>query len=293
MQMAKMESKCSRPSAVRVGAYGLYLPDLQDAADLLVEAPAEWMQWRIAQLRGCGTPEEFVSDRQARLQSATGGWVDIDRDARRSILHLPDTPPPGAIVHPYLATTAITAAHWRGFNSFHAGAFLLDGRAWGILGARGTGKSTLLAALHMKGIPILTDDLLIIGKQMTAFAGPRCIDLRRETAEALDAGEYIGVVGTRERWRLPVGSVGAEAQFGGWIWPAWDEYGLQIMSAEHRLHILFNNLALRVEQRNSSAISRMMDLFALPMIRYSRSRDIQTLVDDTQRVLDGLKAATA
>jgi len=271
----------------------LHLPDLQDAADLLVEAPAGWMEWRIALVEDRGRPEEFVCDRQARLRSAPAGWVDIDRDAHSSTLHLPEAPLPGPIVHPHLAATAITAAHWRGFNSFHAGAFLLDGKAWGILGERGTGKSTLLATLFMKGIPILTDDVLIIGGQLTAFAGPRCIDLRRETAEALSVGEYIGVAGTRERWRLQVGGVDAEAQIGGWIWPVWDDYGLQVLSVEQRVDVLFGNLALRVEQRDHSAVSRMMDLVALPMVCYSRSRAFQALGDDTQRLLDGLRAATA
>ena len=273
-----------------IGVYGLSLPDLAQATDLLLEAPARWTRWQLECLEGRGMPEELVTDTQGRLRLAPEGWVDVDRAARKSTLHLPLTPTLGALAHPYLASTAITVAHWHNFSSFHAGAFLLDGRAWGVLGNRGTGKSTLLATLCLRETPILSDDVLIIGGDLLAFAGPRCIDLRRETAEALQAGEYQGMMGTRERWRLPLGSVEAEVPFAGWICPVWGEPDFAIVPLEQRVATLAENLALRVEQHADSAISRLMDLFALPMVRFSRPREISRLDRETERLLSRLRA---
>jgi hypothetical protein len=271
------------------GAYGLRLPDLDQDTEILIDAPTEWTSWQIEHLEEVGTPEEFVNDTRGRLRLAPEGWVDIDREARKSTLHLAGRPTLGAIAHPYLASTAITVAHWHGFNSFHSGAFLLNRRAWAVLGNRGTGKSTLLATLCLQGMPILTDDVLVLGRDLRAFAGPRCIDLRSETAEALDAGEYQGVMGTRERWRLGLDRIDAEVPFAGWICPVWGEAGLEVVPPEQRVAVLFENLALRVEQHAAPALSRLMDLFALPMLRYSRPREITTLHREAEWLISRLR----
>ncbi len=65
-----------------------------------------------------------------------------------------------------------------GRRSFHTGAFVASGGAWGILGGRDDGKSTMLAWLAVHGHEIVCDDVLIVG-QGDALAGPRCIDLRQ------------------------------------------------------------------------------------------------------------------
>jgi hypothetical protein len=272
------------------GAYGLRLFNFAQDTEILIDAPAQWTPWQIDHVAEVGTPDEFVTDTRGCLRLAPEGWADIDREARKSTLHLAHRPTLGAIAHPYLASTAITAAHWHGFNSFHAGAFLLDGAAWAVLGARGAGKSTLLATLCLRETPILTDDVLILGGDLMAFAGPRCIDLRREPAEVLDVGEYQGVMGTRERWRLGLDRVEAEVPFAGWICPVWGETGLQIVPPEERVAVLFQNLALRVEQHATSALSRLMDLFALPMLRYSRPRDITSLDGQAEWLISRLRA---
>jgi hypothetical protein len=50
----------------------------------------------------------------------------------------------------------------RGIESLHATGVVLDGTAFGILGNNGYGKSTLAAALLSRGLPLLTDDLLVL-----------------------------------------------------------------------------------------------------------------------------------
>ena len=44
-------------------------------------------------------------------------------------------------------------AYWLGRESFHAGGFVVGGKTWGILGGRGSGKSTTVARLALAGAP--------------------------------------------------------------------------------------------------------------------------------------------
>jgi len=270
---------------VRVGAYGLHLPDLSDAADLLVEAPEGWPRWQIVLAAGSGTPTEFVEQSRARVCSEPSGWVDIDLSTRTSTMNLPQELPHAEIAHPFLGSTAVVVAHWRGLQSFHAGAFITDSGAWAILGYKGAGKSSLLAALSGMGVPILTDDVLVIGEQLQGFAGPRCIDLRRETASALNVGVDLGVVGARERWRLQLDPVATELPLAGWICLEWGEPAILPVPAHERIRSLYQSIALRVEQHDPGVLARLMDLLVLPMVCVQRRRSIATLNETAATVL--------
>jgi len=270
------------------GAYGLRLPALQGCRELLADAPQRWTEWRIDVGAGSGAPAELLEDARARIRSAPSGWVDIDRERRSSTINLPKTPAPAEIAQPFLGSTAIVAAHWAGLHSFHAGAFVAhDGRAWAILGSRGAGKSSLLAALALTGTPILADDVVVVGEDLQGLAGPRCIDLRTETAAALGVGEPLGVVGTRERWRLrldPVAPVAPEVPMGGWIQLEWGEPEIYGVAPEQRVRTLLANVALRAEQRDPAALSRLMELFALPMVCVRRPRKLERISETAERL---------
>jgi hypothetical protein len=274
------------PAPVRPGAYGLHLPTLRDAGDLLVQAPQQWTEWQIVLADGSGSPEEFVDDSHARIRSAPSGWVDVDRGLRTSTLHLPRAPNTAEIAQPFLGSTAVVAAHWMGLQSFHAGAFVAHGRAWAILGTKGAGKSSLLAALSLRGLEILADDVLVVDRRLQGLAGPRCIDLRHETSAALGVGETLGVVGTRERWRMDLRPVEPEVPLGGWVSLEWGAPEIQRVPAQERLEALFANLALRAEKKDPAVLSRLMELFALPMLRVRRPRDIGR-IDETAERLGG------
>ncbi len=127
-----------------------------------------------------------------------------------------------ALVHPHLAGVAAVAAHWLGRESFHAGAFVAGGGVWGLLGERGAGKSSMLASLALAGVPVVSDDVLVLDSR-TALAGPRSIDLRSDASAHLDAGEPLGVIGGRERWRLPLAPIAPELPLRGWVVLGWDE----------------------------------------------------------------------
>jgi hypothetical protein len=271
----------------RPGAYGLHLPALADAADMLVDAPDRWSDWHIELAAGAGRPREFLDDARARLVCEPSGWVDIDRAARTSRMHLPGAPTLPEIAQPRLGITGIVAGYWRGDHSFHAGAFVAGGMAWGILGSKGAGKSSLLAMLASMAVPVLADDVLIVNGRLDVFAGPRCIDLRREAALALGLGESIGVLGTRERWRMHLRPAPCEVPLGGFVCLEWGSPAVSHVPPNDRVRTLYANLALPLgEQRDPAALSTLMELLALPMVRIRRPREIERM-DETADLLLG------
>jgi hypothetical protein len=276
----------------RPGAYGLQLPTLRNAGDLLVQAPEDWTEWQVVLAEGGGSPEEFVDDSRARIRSAPSGWVDVDRARHTSTLHLPRRPSPAEIAQPFLGSTAVVVAHWMGLHSFHAGAFVAHDKAWAILGSKGAGKSSLLATLSLRGVPILADDVLVVDQKLQGLAGPRCIDLRRKAAAALGVGETLGIVGTRERWRMGLNPVDHAVPLGGWIRLEWGEPEIQRVPAQERVEALFANLALRAQSHDPLVLSRLMELFALPMLCVRRPRDIAR-IDEAAERLDGHLAELA
>jgi hypothetical protein len=266
------------------GAYGLRLPGLRGRPELLTPAPAGWSEWRIALGEGAGAPAEVLEDTHARIRSAPSGWVDVDRRRRSSTLHHPQPPTTAAIAQPFLGSTAIVVAHWGGLHSFHAGAFVAGGKAWAILGSKGDGKSSLLAALALGGTPIVTDDVLVVDTRLYALAGPRCVDLRAPTAAALGVGESLGVVGTRERWRLPLGPVSPEVPLGGWVTLEWGAPAIGPVVPEQRVETLLANVGLRAPTRDPAVLARLMELFALPMVCVRRPKALARLDECAARI---------
>jgi hypothetical protein len=220
-------TEARRDTSFLLGAYGLTfegsLVEMDVEQELFVAAAPEWPRWEVrwedlghADPAYSGVVDMTWSPDRSTLPSRPRGYVSIDRLANRTTLHLPERPSAAALVHPYLASTGMIAGHWMGRAPFHAGAFELEGRAWGVLGGREMGKSSLLMALNRSGALVLTDDLLVLS-ETRAYAGPRCLDLRKGAAEHFGAGEYLGVVGARERWRVRLPAAPPLAPYAGWI----------------------------------------------------------------------------
>ncbi len=252
-----------------------------------MDAPERWSDWHIEIATGTGRPNEFVDDSRARLICEPSGWVDIERATRNSKLFLPEMPTMPEIAHPRLGITGIVAAYWRGDHRFHAGAFIADGFAWGILGSKGDGKSSLLATLASMGIPVLADDVLIIDRRLRALAGPRCVDLRPEAALALGIGQSIGLVGARQRWRTRLGKVPCEVPLGGFVCLEWGRTAVSRLSLEDRVRMLYANQALLLGEHRDSAIS-LMELFGLPIVRMRRPRQIEGIAETGEILLDAI-----
>jgi hypothetical protein len=128
--------------------------------------------------------------------------------------------PPDELVHPYLWPVASVFSRWHGREAFHAGALVLAGGAWALIGAKGGGKSSLLAAHALAGGEVLSDDLVVVEDER-AFAGPRCIDLRR----ALPLQDSSGLTSTRggTRLRMGLGAIAPALPLRGWIFLTWGQ----------------------------------------------------------------------
>jgi hypothetical protein len=253
---------------------------------MLNDAPPGWPRLDVAVRLDPGPEpaEERISDRAATLRLLSGGWVEVDRASATATFRMRSRPSARALVHPHLAAPAAAAGYWLGRESFHAGAFVLDGRAWGVLGERGDGKSSLLACLARAGIEILCDDVLAVDR-MTAFAGPRAIDLRRDAAGQLGVGEAIGLVGLRERWRVTLGRVEPQLPLEGWLTLRWDSrVDVRAVQGRHRLTALLARRVILVPPARQDAL---IELSTLPMLELHRPRSWES----AGRVVDALLSA--
>jgi hypothetical protein len=273
-----------------VGAYGLRLHGVDAAGPLLVDADASWPLVEIGVEVGIGERGgEFVAEDEALVHLRDGGAIRLDRRARRADFTVPRPLTAHELVHPYLAPVAAVTAYWFGRESFHAGAVALDGDVWGVVGDRFAGKSSMLAWLARSGHDIVCDDMLVLDQgTATVYAGPRSIDLRREAAERLDAGEALGVVGARERWRLVLPPLDASLVLHGWVFLAWgDLTETRRLSGPERLALLASQRGLRVAARDPAAL---VDLISLPCWELRRPRDWSLIGDAGATLLDRIGA---
>jgi hypothetical protein len=270
------------------GCYGFQLDGVDAAHELLVDAPPEWP---VLELRhGRPAPPvprmDSIGPQRAEL-TMHDGWVAIEREPARATFRLPAAPPARDLVHPYLAPAAAVAARWAGRESFHAGAVVAGGGAWAVLGDKESGKSTTLAHLALSGHDVVADDLLVIDGD-AVLAGPRCIDLREASAARLEAGEPLGVVGVRERWRVELGPVAARVPLRGWITLAWDEgVGVDVLRGPERMLAL---LPFRSVQLTPGTPADLVDLSSLPVLRLRRPRRWDALPAAADRLLEAIYA---
>lgn len=254
--------------------------------ELLVDAPGSWptLEVRHAPPDGEAPLEDRVGPDRAELP-LHGGWATVERAPYRVTFRLPARPGDGALIHPYLAPAAALAARWAGRESFHAGAVVVGDGAWVVLGDKESGKSTTLADLGVAGHDVLADDLVVLDGD-AVLPGPRCIDLRAETAQHLGAGEPLGVVGARERWRLRLGPVPATVPLRGWITLAWgDEVGLEVVRGADRMLALLPFRAVQLEPEDPRVL---VNLGSAPVLRLRRPRDWGSLALARARLVDAI-----
>jgi hypothetical protein len=268
------------------GAYGFRFSGLAHARHLLVDAPESWPDVAVVrETSGTRPAREYVNDEHARLWLAGGAWAELRREPGQAEVRVPEGTSDQALVHPYLAPVALVMARWHGREGFHAGGLVADGGVWGVMGDKTAGKSTLLAWLARAGAGILSDDVLVIDGDR-AFAGPRSIDLRSEAAEVLGAGEALGHIGARDRWRVPLDPVPAELPLRGWISLEWgDAVALESVRGSERLMALMPHRGVRLEPAIPAALVR---LSALPHLRLTRPRDWGSMGEVADRLLAAL-----
>lgn len=278
-----------RPPSLVSGAYGLAFPDLPTTPNLL-PADDQWPSWEVRWEQPAGaiaSPQaESWDEERATLVAHPAGRALIERRECRTTLVLAERPTLDAVVHPYLASTAVIAGQWLGRASFHAGAFAVGGRVWGLLGGRSMGKTSTLLRLHEMGVPIVADDVLVVEEGM-AYSGPRCLDLREDVAARTGRGRYIGMAGSRERWRVDLPALTGRMPMGGWISLAWADAGTDISSlpAACRMAVLVRNRGLLTP---GAPIHSLLDLLTLPAVSFSRQPDWELGGAALDRLLDAI-----
>ena len=151
------------------------------------------------------------------------------------------------------------------------------------MGARESGKSSTLAWLAQAGLGVLCDDVLVLDGT-TALAGPRVVDLRAETAAELGAGEPLGVVGARERWRFALEPVEPELPLRGFVFLAWgDSVAAARVAARERVLRLTRELMVRIAPPNPAAL---LDLAELPCWELRRPHGLGSLDAAGRRLLE-------
>ena len=269
-----------------VGAWGIRLGPVPESPQLLSAAPPEW-PWLDVCAEVHDHPSrvsEWGPDR-AQYSLLGGHHIRVQRDPLRAELQLSRPTPAEGIVVPHLSSAASTVALWNGAQPFHAGGFVHQGGAWGVLGDKGAGKTSMLAVLNELGMPIVTDDLLIYDRG-DVLAGPRCLDLRRGAARRLRRGRDIGVVGTRRRWRVYLPPCPSRVPLHGWIVPKWgDPARVELIEPGQRIALLPAFRALRVPWQDPVAL---LDLASQPIYRWTRPRSLADMPGDVRRLLDQL-----
>ncbi len=268
------------------GAYGFRVNGVEPARHLLVDVPEDWSALTLRTRLGfdSGNPAG-VDDATARLR-VHDGLIEIDRRRGEAVFTGRRRPTPDAMVHPHLAPAAAIVARWQGRESFHAGAVILGDGAWAVMGAKGAGKSSLLAWLALGGHPVLTDDLLIIDEHLNALAGPRSIDLRESGARRLGVGVPLGVIGARERYRMTIEAVPAAIPLRGFIRLAWGGAAtVTPVPPAWRPAELAAQRAVRLLPRDPDLL---VELSALPMVELRRPCEWGRAADAADRLLCAL-----
>ena len=268
------------------GAYGFRINGVEPAQHLLVDVPAQWPSLTLRSRLGFdpGQPAR-VDQNMARLR-VHDGLLEIDRRRGEAVFTGRSRPTAEALVHPHLAPVAAIAARWRRRESFHAGAVILGDGAWAVMGAKGAGKSSLLAWLALGGHDVVTDDLLVIDEHANALAGPRSIDLRESGARRLGVGESLGVVGARERYRMVLDAVPAAVPLRGFIRLAWGGAAtVTPVPPAWRPAELAAQRAVRLVPRDPDLLVK---LSALPMVELRRPCEWGRAADAADRLLCAL-----
>ena len=274
------------------GAYGFRLvlrgsqarlPDLAPVAD---DAETVTVEHRHAALLVDRDEREAQRIAVGRRGSSL---LEVRGEPPQITVELPDSTSPEALVHPLLTVPLSILARWRGDITLHAGSFFSQGLAWAVVGSREAGKSTTLAELARRGLPLLADDLLVLDKGV-ARAGPACIDLRPDVAERIAGARPLGEVAGRPRYRLSTPLGPPRAKLGGFFlldWSETDAIEIEALPPTEILQVIYRQEYIALLGPADPA--KILDLVGIPMWRVRRPRDW----DRTDEVLDAILALTA
>jgi hypothetical protein len=262
------------------GAYGLRIEGLSTSA-LVFPVPKSWPPLRLER-RPLGTdaPEHTKIGADVVELAFESGWsLRIERPSRTATFFLPSPVSDDELVHPYLAPAAMHFAGWLDREAFHGGAFIGDGVAFAVLAQRGGGKSTTLAHLVRRDVPVLVDDALVV-EAGAALAGPRCIDLRPTAASRL--GGPLVKVRRGDRRRLELPPTAPSFPLGGFFVLEWaSRLAIEPLAPAERLAVLARHCRPEIARRPS-----LLELARLPGWRVERPADPASLDDVCGQLLE-------
>jgi hypothetical protein len=270
------------------GAYGFRLvptheTELPDLSPLDGDAVSVALECRHASV----LVERNRLDRECVSLGLRGtSLLEVRRDPPSITLEFPEPTTPEALVHPLLAPPISILARWRGDLTLHAGCFFADGRAWGVIGTKEAGKSTMLAKLAERGYPLLADDLLVLDAGI-ARAGPSCIDLRPDVAKRVPGARFLGKVGDRPRHRLATPPGPARAELGGFFLLDWSDdesVGVEPVPAGEALRIVYEQEYIGLI--GAADPEKILDLLKIPMWRVERPPDWSFSEETIDRILE-------
>lgn len=271
----------SSPAAL--GAYGLQVSGLRSRPELLnAGVPSHWPTVQLLFEQRTGSAEISIDDTHAAFPCSADGSIVADRAAGTVTVIAPQPVGDDEMAHPLLAWVGSAFARWLGREAFHAGGLVIGDSVWGVTGDRGAGKSTLLAAAARAGIGVIADDLLVMSGT-TTYAGPRCVDLRDEAAGYLGIGHAVATQG-RERHRVPLGPVAAEAPLRGWIMLAWADAPALVPLRPAEALVRLG--AQRMMQLGATRPERLLDHAAMPVVELRRQRRLGDLDSTLQMLLE-------
>jgi hypothetical protein len=257
---------------------------LESEDALLVPAEPGWPELRIVvDPRPAEADGTALDGTGARYPDVPGGCVEVDRRAGVAAFRGVDGLTDDAIVHPRLGMLAAIYAQWLpGRMAFHAGAFVSEERAWAVLGDRFDGKSTLMAALALAGLPVVGDDTLV-AEGLRCLPGVRCVDLRPDAAAHLRVGDGIATVRGGMRRRLPLGDAPRDASLAGWVFLAWGEtMAVRELPTPERVARIAR--AQGWHRRGVTEPVPLLEAGALPAWELTRPRDWAHLAATVERV---------
>jgi hypothetical protein len=230
------------------GAYGFRLSGLNTAERLAVTGASHWPQLSYTTDNRPDAAEVSLDVNSLELR--------VRADVSRSEL-----------VHPLLGRVGAQLALASRGDAMHAGAVTGDGRAWIVIGPKGAGKSTLLVGLAHAGVPVVTDDVVVLRDGLVT-AGPRCIDLRPD-AKGFGLGVAVRPSDPRNRIALP--PIAAEHPLAGVIYLEWSpvETAFEPLDPGETIKRL---LVLRSEKGYPRDPRMLLDLAGLPSLLLKRPR---------------------
>ncbi len=270
------------------GAYGFRLvppaheAELPDLTSLDRGAPMVTLVWQHAAMLA---ERRLVDENRVSLAWRRGSMLEVRRNPPLISLAFPDAPTPELLVHPLLTGPMSILARWRGDLTLHAGSFYANGLAWAVLGAKATGKSTMLAMLGKGGYPLLADDLLVLDDGVVR-SGPACVDLRPDAAERVPEARFIGELNERPRFRLSMPIGPARAELAGLFLLDWSENTVSVesVSAGESLRIVYEHEYMGL--LGPANPGKVLDLLKIPMWRIRRPREWSANDEAIDRILE-------